>query len=284
MRTTTLGRRSQNRRTAARRDGYLSSVSTAADILRLFSDVFARELPLSEIARRVGTGKSRTHRLLETLKHKHLIEQDPDTSRYRLGPCTLAMGRIYEYQNRLIQVGRPVVRQLVEQTRSIVHLGVLVEGMVLYLISEFPPGTLDALMPLPGIPYTRAHAHCTALGKAMLSRLDNEQIAQVTEKLGMPALTPATITRPNELIKDIELTRKRGYALDREESTEDLYCLAVPVSDHTGGLLAGLSLCNFKRHFTDDVIEEHVLRLRSYARQITHAASPYRLPVRHVPD
>lgn len=268
----------------SRKGEYLSSVSTAADILLLFGDAFAGEFALTEIARRVGTGKSRAHRLLETLKHKHLIEQDPYTSRYRLGPCTLPMGHVYEYQNRLIQVSRPIVRQLVAQTQSIVHMGTLIDGWVLYLVSEFPPGSLDALMPLPGVPHTRAPAHSTALGKAMLSKLGSEQIGRIVERLGMPAATPATITNLHDLIADIELTRQRGYALDREESVEDLVCLAVPVLDTAGGLLGALSLCNFKRHFTAEVIEEHALRLRSYARQIAHASNPYRMRVRHAPD
>jgi len=75
----------------------------------------------------------------------------------------------------------------------------------------------------------RVHPHCTGVGKALLTYLPDDVVRSILNGIGMPAYTPNTLTDPESLIHDLELTRYRGYGADEGEQEVGLRCFSVPV-------------------------------------------------------
>ncbi len=257
----------------------LSSLSAALDILCLFSSS-SPELSLSEIARRLGIGKSRVHRLLTTLQSRQFIEQDPQTSRYRPGINNLWVGWLYEMTNRVVQESRPILQQIARQTNMTAHAATLADGELIYLAREFPDsvprwGTVRSVRTLP---------HATALGKMILACLTDDDIGVILDKTGLPPRTPHTITDRNEFLQKIGRIREDGYAVDNEEADLDRRCIAVPLRNINNQLLGALSISGQKRDLSDrQRIEGCISLLRSAAQELSVRLGPYVLPVRMVP-
>jgi IclR family transcriptional regulator, KDG regulon repressor len=261
------------------RSPLLSSVCSALDILGLFSS-YSPEMSLGEIANKLGIGKSRAHRLLATMLAKHFIEQDPQTGRYRPGITNLWMGRLYDYTNRLIQESRPLAQQLVQRINRVVHVATLVEGEVIYLVRELPPDAPRWNL----VGSVRVSPHRTALGKAMMACMTNEEISRIITKTGLPSRTVFTITKKDVLMERINEIRRRGYALDDEESDEDQMCVGVALKNITGQLLGAISISGRKRGMNEEIIEEYAGTLKSIANELAGRLGPYILPVQMVPE
>jgi DNA-binding IclR family transcriptional regulator len=257
----------------------LSSVASALDILSLFSS-YSPEMSLGEIARKLGIGKSRAYRLLATMVTRHFIEQDPQTGRYRPGITNLWMGRLYDYTNRLIQETRSPAQQLAQQVNCAVHVATLVEGEVIYLVRELPADAPRWNL----IGSVRVPPHRTALGKAMMACMTDEEIGRIIARTGLPSRTVFTITKKEVLMERIDEIRRRGYALDDEESGEDQMCVGVALKNIHGRLLGAISISGRKRLMNEDTIEDYVGLLKLTVTELAGRLGPYVLPVRMVPE
>ena len=185
-------------------------------------------LSVTFIARKLQLEKSSVSRFLRTLHNYGYVEQDERTRRYRLGARLVALGQRRLRQFTLREQARPFLRRLVDETGECAHLAVLTRGQAFYVDQV---DTSASLRVSTGIG-TMAPLHCTALGKVLLAYDD----IQPAEEL--PIYTPRTITEHTELNQQLERTRELGYALDDEEYTIGVRCLAAPVRGD-GGVLAG---------------------------------------------
>lgn len=217
------------------------ALQRAVQILRSFTPE-APERTLTEISRDVGLHKATVFRLLAALMEGRLVEQDPRTGRYRLGIGVFELGSIWLGQVDIVRIARPLLEELATAAGMSAHLGVLDEGEVVYLAKVEPP---NAFILQPSQVGKRIPAHCTALGKCMLSDLPPEGLHQVLEKKGLPAMTPHTITSLPAMEAELARVREQGYALDQEEIQEGLMCVAAPILDHTGRVVAAISLSGF---------------------------------------
>jgi DNA-binding IclR family transcriptional regulator len=120
-----------------------------------------------------------------------------------------------------------------------VHLATLERGQVIYV--EKLQGTRAVQVSLTSVG-SRLPAHCSGVGKVILANLPWEEANQLLSTSGMPALTPNTITEIAALQDELERVRAQGYAYDIEEAVEELCCVAAPIHDHTGEVVAAMSL------------------------------------------
>ena len=256
----------------------VDSVATALQILNLF-DNMTPEMSLSDIARHLDIGKSRAHRLLSTL-HAHLfVEQAPDTQRYRPGVKLLEIGMVYRNTNRLVREARPIMQSIVQRLDTGVNLSTLVDGLVVYLVMESPPGVLTHCV----IPTTRTYAHSTGMGKAMLAELDEEELQAVIDTHGLPSRTMNTITSPDALHEELQRVRQQGYAIDREEAGESVCCVAMAIRNIEKELVGAMSVAAFTEQMSDSMMQECLRLLRTASQQLSVRLGPYRLPVRRAP-
>lgn len=183
---------------------------------------------LDEISKSLDLPKSSTHRALASLVRAGLVEQDDDR-RYRLGLRVVRLALSY-YEGldrpRLVQ---PVLTELAEMIGETAHYAELDEAEVVYLGQARPPGDRVQMTARIG---GRIPAYCTSLGKAMLAYLlpDRAAVTRFVELHGpLAKLTPNALTSATALTRELQATRERGYAVDREESDAGITCVAFPI-------------------------------------------------------
>lgn len=210
-------------------------------------------LGISEVAQRSDLPLATTHRLLSTLLQLGYVEQNPETNKYTLGVRILQLrGAVIEQLNLGVQA-MPIMKMLMDRVGETVHLAVLNEGEIVYI--ERVEGLRTQGM------YTRigkrAPAHCTALGKAMLSNLPEDLwYHDVVNRRGLKAFSETTITSIGVLRRDLQHTRERGYAVDNGETGELVRCVAAPIRDYTGQVVAALSISGPQSQITVDRVAD----------------------------
>ena len=193
---------------------------------------------MTEISERLEIYPSTIHRILDTLKHWGYVEQDSHTQKYQLGLKALELGMAKLHQMDLVREAAPYLKELVNQCNETVHLGVLEEGEVLYLAKEESSQTIRMISYVG----KRAPLHCTSLGKVLLAYLSAEERKKILGEKVLPRLTEKTITDKRELEKELNKVKKQGFALDRGENEKDVRCIAAPIRNYQGEVIAAVSI------------------------------------------
>ncbi|MGH3436168.1 MAG: IclR family transcriptional regulator [Sciscionella sp.] len=215
----------------------LSSVRNAARLLKEFRSR-ERELGVSELARRLGLGKSTVHRVLGTLSAEGMIEQNPVTGGYRLGIVMFELGEAVRVHMDLHTAVGPVLAALREETRESCQVGVLDGHDVVYVDRLESPQTLR-LFNETG---RRVPVHCTSSGKILVAHLPRDERDRFLEGAPMTALTPNTITDRAVLVEQLAKVRGRGWSEAVEEREIGVVSIAVPIRDVHGDVVAALSI------------------------------------------
>jgi IclR family acetate operon transcriptional repressor len=192
---------------------------------------------VSELSRRTNLPKSSVHRLTSHLVEHGLLERDGPT--LRLGLKLFEIGQLATRQRGLTEAARPLLADLREATHNTVHLAVLEGVEVVYL--DVLRGS-DAPQ-LPSRVGGRFPAHATAVGKAILA-FSTSSAEQVIAR-GLSRVGPRTITSPGRLRRQLSEIRHTGVAFEREESGPGASCVASPVLDSTGQVLAAISVAGW---------------------------------------
>lgn len=212
-------------------------VDRVVDILEAFLWL-GPQLGVSELSRALGLKKATTHRLLGSLRRRDFVAQDPITRRYRLGIKLWELGSQATSQVAWVDRAKPFLQQLTDQTGETTHLAVLDDGEVLYIDKVESTRSLR----MPSQVGRRLPAHCTGVGKALLAHLPAVDVANILARRGMPTFTKRTITDPDALQADLTEVRRRGYSFDDEEIEDALRCIGAPVRDHSGRVVAAVSI------------------------------------------
>jgi DNA-binding IclR family transcriptional regulator len=215
----------------------LSSVANAARVLKSFSPAHPT-WGVSDLARHLELSSSSVHRLLSTLADEAVLEQDPETGRYRLGLSVFDMAAAMPTQRTLHEAVLVSMTELRSRTGETVQVGVLDGRQVVYVERLDSPNTLSVFTELG----RRAHAHCTSSGKALLAFAPRAQRERLLRGWELPARTAFTITDTDRLRTDLERVRQRGYAENRQESELNVVSVAAPIRDASGAAVASLSL------------------------------------------
>ncbi|MDF2720489.1 MAG: Transcriptional regulator IclR, partial [Paenibacillus sp.] len=230
-------------------------------------DVFIRKnkpLGIPEIAEEVKLHKSVVHRLLATLKAFQMLEQSPETGKYTVGPKAYEFGSIY-MNNPLIMEGRRLLPGLSEETGELAHMAILNQGSLLYVVHQGVPKSLLAYVPVG----MRNPLNTTGLGKVLLAWKDEAEARQLLQAQGMEKRTEKSITDIDAFMSELNAVKSRGYALDDEETKLGSRCIAFPVRDNTGAVVAGISVSGTTRTIPEEQIEETASIVRNYALAIS---------------
>jgi IclR family acetate operon transcriptional repressor len=221
----------------------VQSVERALMILEVLGAT-PRGLTLSEIARTISLSKSATLALLRTLAERDFVAQSNAGRgpRYRLGLSLARLGDEVLTQGGLLEPAIPVLERLTRATGRTSRVGVLDNGYVVIIGRVDGPGFIQVQSHVG----RREFAHCSALGKALLSRLPDEEIVQIVNRIGLPSRTQTTITGLDALLEDIRRARETGFALDDEEDNVGVFCIGAPVFDYRDACVAAISITDIK--------------------------------------
>jgi len=222
----------------------VKSANRALDIFELLA-AEAHGLTVSEISDRLGLARSSTHGLVRTLQSRGYLA-DGGGRRYHLGARLIQLGLNVADQLELRTAARGPLERLVASTRDTALLVVPEAGELLY-VDKVLSSARDVRTD-PRIA-SRRPLHCSSLGKALLAALDDESVLLVVDEIGFERVTEYSIADRDELLADLERTRRLGYAVDRQEALLGVWCVGAPVRDHTGRSVAAISLSTIREFF-----------------------------------
>ncbi|WP_029423076.1 IclR family transcriptional regulator [Alicyclobacillus macrosporangiidus] len=218
-------------------DYTVKSVDKAFWLLEVVSD-HPDGIAITELANRVGMYKSTVHRLLSTMMRRGYIEQDPKTGRYKLGYTVLDLGMKLLSSIDLRREALPYLQELAHLSNEVVHLALLDRGEVVYIDKVESANTIRMHSRVG----TRVPVHATGLGKAILAFLPRREVQAIIDRYGLPKLTEHTITNRDAFLQSLQETRRTGYAFDIEEHQAGVCCVAAPVFEHSGRVVAACSV------------------------------------------
>jgi IclR family acetate operon transcriptional repressor len=220
---------------------------------------------LSDLAKQSGLAVSTVHRLLSTLQRENFVRFEEARGVWTVGVQAFIVGSAFLRARELTGIAHPLMRQLMERAGETVNLAVEEDGEAIYLAQIECSKTMRAI----ARPGGRAAMHCSGVGKALLAFMSEEEVDRVIARHGLPAATARTITSPAKLKSGLKAIRARGYAVDNEENAVGLRCVAAPVFDETGGVLAALSLSGPTARIGDDLLPAFGNAVREAAAAIT---------------
>jgi len=200
----------------------------AIGLLSLLSD--GQSKTLTELSAQLGIGSSSIYRLLVTLASHGYVEHDRAAGGYRLGLACLELSRAYLESSDVRKVALPELESLRDATSETVHLGILDQMEVVYIEK------------LQGLVGGRSPAYCTGLGKMLLAHLDPGLVQEHFGRNGVRRFTENTITELKELTAHLAAVRAQGYAIDNAEHEPEVRCVAAPVFDLRGEVVAAISV------------------------------------------
>jgi len=207
----------------------------AIRLLKLFT-AEAPELQLAELSLLSGLNKTTTHRLLQALLSEELLDRNPGTGAYRLGPGMMALGVQALSSNDLRIRARPLLRRLSEETGETATLEVPIDDTMLILDEV----TSKHFVGASGNVGTRWPIHATSTGKALIAF---EQRGPDRLRAELPSLTARTITRLDVLERQLSDIRRRGFAETVDELEEGFSGVGAVVRGGMGEVLGALSIC-----------------------------------------
>jgi IclR family KDG regulon transcriptional repressor len=214
----------------------LSSVIKALEVLDFFT-VEKPELSLAEISKHMGTHKSSVYRILRTLEATNFLRWNSERGKYRLSPKILELASRVLAQYDLREVAGPSMDDLAARTGEIIHLSILDECEIVYLEKKGAGQVLTVATRVGG----RYPAYASAMGKVLMAFLPEQQLQGILEETELAALTPNTITDEVQLRRELEKIRGQGYALDNEEAFPGIRCIAAPIREPRGKVVAAIS-------------------------------------------
>lgn len=235
----------------------ISSLEKGMKVIEILAE--KEELTVSQVASHLGLNRSASHRFLATLRELGYAEKNA-ASRYHLTFKLLELGMKVADRFEIRQIARPYMQELAVKYNETVNVGYWDGKGIVHLDKV---SSQEILRMDTGIG-TRAPAHCTALGKTILAHLPQDELNRFLESNPLEPITPRTITSVERLLEELEQIRTQGFAVDNQELSLGLRCVAAPVFDYSGYPLYALSVAGHDTRITDDVvacIQEDLIRV-----------------------
>ncbi|MDM3975311.1 IclR family transcriptional regulator [Mycobacterium marseillense] len=215
----------------------LQTVQKIGPVLDLFT-VQRPDWGVTQVAEAIGLPRSSAHALLASLVETGLLRCQP-RGRYRLGWRVVELNETLRGSIDLQAVASAVLQRLVDQHGETVHLAVMQHGRVLYL--DKLPGTRQLTVAGARVG-TQLEAHCSAVGKVLLAYCHAQELQRFLAGAPLRRLTPATKTDPLLLRAELDTIRASGIGFDECETVGEVSCVAAPIRDDSGVVVAALSL------------------------------------------
>ncbi|MEM7709501.1 MAG: HTH-type transcriptional regulator BhcR [Pseudomonadota bacterium] len=230
---------------------------------------------LTNLAEVTGDPTASVYRVLVTLQAHGIVELDPSDQTWHVGPGAFQIGSAFLRRTSLIDRAREPMRDLMEATGETANLGIHRGGEVLFVSQIETHAPIRAFFP----PGTRADLHASGIGKVLLAAMSQARRATLLPAT-LPGYTARTIADHDALEADLAMIAARGYALDDEERNEGMRCIAAPVRNLHGEVIAGLSISGPTARVTRERTEALSRRIMAAANDLSErlGARPTTVP------
>jgi len=207
---------------------------------------------LAEIARKTGLPRSTAHHLLRALVEFGYLVQNDGARTYMLASKLFQLtGRTWS-KEQLAEIAMPFLDELSRRTGEGTSLAVFRDGIVTVIAKREAEGPVRVVQEVGA----RRPIYCTAVGKALAAWLTEQELDGIIHRTVFERLTPNTITSRTAFYRELARIRVTGFALDNEEHIKGIRCIATPVRDHSGVVLASLCVVGPKNHLTQRRLAE----------------------------
>ena len=251
-------------KTPSKESGRLGALGHGLAVLDMF-DMDRQKITGAEIARHLGIHKSTASRIASNLVLSGYLVPATNGSGFRLSGKLSRLGAIASADTHLTTLSRDHVQALVDDVGETCHVGVLEghEAVTVVLVD--------------GSYSVRLHswvgkwndAHTTAMGKALLAGLSDATIDMLFPKKALPQRTEHTVATVAALKEQLAVIRRHGFALDNEELELGLRCIAAPIIDHSGSVVAALTIAGAASRLTMAKIDSYVAKIKACAAKIS---------------
>ncbi|MFD2566257.1 IclR family transcriptional regulator [Pseudotenacibaculum haliotis] len=222
-----------------------------------------KEWGVRELANKTGYNKSTTYRLLSTLVSLHIVYQNKN-DKYSLGSKLFELGNRVSLYESLASISNEPIKNIALNIEETVLLGVLKESQVLYINKA---DSLNGLKISTSIgSYQPTHA--TATGKLLMAHASMSELQSYLKNNRFQSFTKNTITESKALLNELQTIKKQGYSLDLEEFELGLICIAIPVFNKKGEVIAGVSASGPSSRFKMENVEKYISILQKGVSRI----------------
>lgn len=241
----------------------IKSIDRAILVLKSFNEE-RNEMKLSELSELLSINKSTLHGIIATLRYHGLMDQDPDTQKYRLGLGLLHLGAIVKDSLSITKFVKPYMEELVEVLEETVHFGAL-DGLDVVYLDKVEAQQSVRIVTNVG---ARNPSYCTGIGKVLLADMDFDFLEEhLTE--AFEAKTPYTITNKDDLFQELTQINRNGYAMDNQEITLGLTCVAAPIYDGSGKAVYAMSVSGATARMNESQITKSIFALKKVTQEIS---------------
>ncbi|TET84544.1 MAG: IclR family transcriptional regulator [Anaerolineales bacterium] len=247
-----------------RKDKYffLSTLARGLKVVELLAE--EGELSVSEVAARLGLNRTCSHRYLATLKETGYAQQNEER-RYRLTFRIFELGMKIADMFSIRQEALPYMHGLASQYNETVNFACLDGTEIIHIEKVDSKEILRIDLPLG----SRAPAYCTALGKAILAFLPQEELDKYLEAVELKPRTSNTITSKEKLKAELERVREQAVAIDNEEFAIGHRCVGAPILDRLGYPQYAISVSGVAMRMPQERVEEIKEGIRSVCAKLS---------------
>jgi IclR family acetate operon transcriptional repressor len=223
-------------------------------------------ISLAELSKAVGLHTSTTFHLVRTMVELGAVRQDRGTKRYHLGRTIFGLAASSSSDVELVAMSRPFLEKLSETTGESSHLGLPSGNDVVIAARLAGTGAFQLVERTGGL----RPAHCTGLGKVLLAAMPPAQFERYLAAAVLKGWTPKTITDPEQLRAEIERVRRTGVGYDDAEFDNEVRCVAAPVQDFSGQVIAAIGISGPIWRMSLPRLEEMAQHVRRIAGDLSH--------------
>ena len=220
---------------------------------------------ITELSEKLNIYPSTVHRILDTLSYLNYIDKCPDSDHYQLGIKSLELGMAKLSQINLVKETMPFLAEISMKYHENVYLGILFENTIFYLAKKEYPRKIQLMTHLGD----RASFNCTALGKILIAFLPKDERKKIYLNVGFHKCTENSIVNEKKYEEEINKVKIQGFAMDNEEYEKDVTCIAAPVKNHYGQVVAAISISGPSYRFDAKKIEQIKFEIVNYAQKIS---------------
>jgi len=244
----------------------MNSIEKSIQILNYLS-YMEKSVGITELSSKLLFPKSTVHRILKSLLKHSLVDQERDTSKYRLGL------RILEYSNSFYnsfdfrQIAKPFLKKICLETRLTTFLAAWYSGRSICIDSIAPSQNVNTQLFVETgkeMPF-----HCAASGKMLLAHQPSEDIKRIINEKTLPKYTSKTIINPKKLEEHLLEIRHKGFSVCNEELEEGAKAISVPVKNINKEIIASITVTGLSKRLSSSNIKKLIKILNNSAQELS---------------
>ena len=241
------------------------TVKRAIDIMQLIKDS-GDGLTIKEISQMMNIPMTSTFDIVQTLYEEKFLEYSKHGSKiFSIGIRAFEVGSSYRLHKNIVEIIHPYVEKLMRMSHATAFFAIVDNDEIIYLDKVEPETSIRTSAELG----SRKNLYATGLGKAIMMYYPEEKIRAIFASQKITAFTPYTILNVDQFLRELEIARDRGYAIDNRENDINIFCIAHAILDSYNNPIGSISIATMYSMVNDFFIEQYGEIIREYAMEIS---------------